>query len=111
MSSCILPSEPRVEERAFRPNRLAGPVAEEDFAERAEVVESLRIRAGPGEPRGAFVKAMEECEGEGSGEGCSRSRPAPPIPVNGGRTWAGDLRSGDSEVLPLVEALGVVVML
>ena len=39
-------------------------------------MESLRIREGAAELKGALVSAIAECVGDGNGEGCSRSDPA-----------------------------------
>lgn len=90
LSSWMLPREPRVEDRPFLPSRFGGTAADDDWAERAEVVEFCRTIAGPGEPSAMDVNANDEWDGEGSGEGRSWSRPSrsskAPIPLSGGRT-------------------------
>lgn len=68
--------------------------------------DSFRKMARPGDPCGALVRAIVEWVGDGKGDGCSCAG------------WLGSVgtamicpRTGDIEVLPLVEARGVLAAL
>lgn len=58
-----------VEDLPLAPKRggRSAPVGVDD-PEAADKVDCLRTTDGPGEPNGAFVSAVVECEGDGSGE-------------------------------------------
>lgn len=63
-----------------------------DRIELVDIVECLRTIAGPGDPSGAFVRAVIEWVGEGIGERLSPN-------CGSNRTACIDLRAGDIDVL------------
>ena len=99
--SADLPSEPRVDERPLAPS-LGGTkdIDGVDAPERVDNVDSLRMIEGPGDPNGAFVRAVTECVGEGIGDLDS------PFPAS--NRIVVDFLSGDMDFRPLIECLGVV---
>jgi len=105
--SADLPSDPIVEDLPLIPNRGGASDTEGvDAPERADIIDSLRTTDGPGEPKGALVRARMDCVGLGNGDVLLLLSGSNLIEAGGGRS-----RLGDIDVRPAVDARGVLEVL